>query len=220
MAPLPCDAGAMGDPGTPSVPMVLEWGGCRGLRSCAAACCASGTSRGLVGGWLRPIIRGMNAATSGGRLPHGEGKDASAAGGRAAHCVGGAPCPVALRAFRVIRAEAELRPTLERARAVMAGTAEPPASEELDGALYERSFDFRRQTYYPDATRAEVIPIVVVDAEYDGDDEVVLTVRFSRAYYRADGSVANAASHSKSRWYLRPEDRHWMVYRVEDRLEG
>ncbi len=102
----------------------------------------------------------------------------------------------------------------------MAGTAEPPASEELDGALYERSFDFRRQTYYPDATRAEVIPIVVVDAEYDGDDEVVLTVRFSRAYYRADGSVANAASHSKSRWYLRPEDRHWMVYRVEDRLEG
>lgn len=127
--------------------------------------------------------------------------------------------PLAPRAFRAVRAEAELRPTLERARAVMAGTAEPPASEGLDGALYERSFDFRRQTYYPDATRAEVTPVVVVDAEY-GDDEVVLTVRFSRAYYRADGSVANAASHSKSRWYLRLEDGRWIAYRVEDRLEG
>lgn len=128
--------------------------------------------------------------------------------------------PVVLRALRVARAESEFRPTLERARAVMAGTAEPPASEELDGALYERSFDFRQRRYYPDATRAEVTPIVVVDAEYDGDDEVVLTVRFSRRYYRADGSVANAASHSKSRWYLRLKDRRWIVYRVEDRLEG
>ena len=134
--------------------------------------------------------------------------------------VGMALAPDLLRALRVARAETELRPTLERARAVMAGTADPPASEELDGALYERSFDFRQREYYPDATRAEVTPIVVVDAMYDGDDEVVLTVRFSRAYYRADGSVANAASHSKSRWYLRLEARHWMVYRVEDRLEG
>ena len=134
--------------------------------------------------------------------------------------VGMALAPDLLRALKVARAEAELRPTLERARAVMAGTADPPASEGLDGALYERSFDFRRQTYYPDATRAEVTPVAVIDAEYDGDDEVVLTVRFSRRYYRADGSVANAASHSKSRWYLRLKDRHWMVYRVEDRLEG
>ncbi|MFC2704849.1 MAG: hypothetical protein ACFN02_02690 [Olsenella profusa] len=128
--------------------------------------------------------------------------------------------PVALRALRAARAEVTFCPTLERARAVMAGTAEPPASEELDGALYERSFDFRQQKYYPDATRAEVTPIVVVDAEYDGDDEVVLTVRFSDTYYRADGSEACGASHSHDRWYLRREDGRWVFYRVETRLEG
>lgn len=128
--------------------------------------------------------------------------------------------PVALRALRATRAEVTFWPILERARAVMAGTAEPPASEELDGALYERSFDFRQRRYYPDATRAEVTPIVVVDAEYDGDDEVVLTVRFSDTYYRADGSEACGALHSHDRWYLRREDGRWTFSRMETRLEG
>ena len=127
--------------------------------------------------------------------------------------------PVLLRALRVARAEAELRPTLERARSVMAGTADPPASEGLDGAMYEESFDFPQGEYYPDATRAEVTPIVVVDAEYGGD-EVVLTVGFFDAYYRADGSEVCSASHSHDRWYLRREDGRWVFYRVETRLEG
>ena len=128
--------------------------------------------------------------------------------------------PVLLRALRVACAEAELRPTLERARAVMDGTADPPASEGLDGAMYKRSFDFRRQEYYPDATRAEVTSIEVTDAEYVSDDEVVLTVGFSDTYYRADGSEACSASHSHDRWYLRREDGRWVFYRVETRLEG
>lgn len=106
----------------------------------------------------------------------------------------------------------EFRPLLERARAIMDGTADPAPSEERDGELYYWAFPHEA---YPDVTRVEVTPIKLLDVEFDGEDEAVLTVSFSMTGYRADGEVDTQSSYSADKWHVRREGSDWVVYRIE-----
>ena len=62
------------------------------------------------------------------------------------------------RQARVERYGDEFRPLLERARAIMDGTADPPPSKERDGELCDWAFA-RRREYYPDVVRFDISPI-------------------------------------------------------------
>ena len=118
------------------------------------------------------------------------------------------------RQARVERYGDEFRPLLERARAIMDGTADPAPSEERDGELCDWAFA-RRREYYPDVVRFDISPIELLDVEFGGDDEATLTVSFSRTGYRADGAVDMRSSHSSDRWHVRREGSGWVVYRIE-----
>ncbi|MDP9858438.1 hypothetical protein J2S71_000134 [Olsenella profusa DSM 13989] len=116
------------------------------------------------------------------------------------------------RQARVERYGDEFQPLLERARAIMDGTADPAPSEERDGELYYWAFPHEA---YPDVTRVEVTPIKLLDVELEGDDEAVLTVSFSMTGYRADGEVDTQSSYSADRWHVRKEGSDWVVYKIE-----
>ena len=116
------------------------------------------------------------------------------------------------RQARVERYSGEFQPLLERARAIMDGTADPAPSEERDGELYYWAFPHEA---YPDVTRVEVTPIKLLDVELEGDDEAVLTVSFSMTGYRADGEVDTQSSYSADRWHVRKEGSDWVVYKIE-----
>ena len=118
------------------------------------------------------------------------------------------------RQARVERYGDEFRPLLERARAIMDGTADPAPSEERDGELYDWAFA-QRKKYYPDVTRFDITPIELLDMELEGDDEAVLTVIFSRTGYRADGEVDTRSSYKGDKWHVRREGPDWVVYRIE-----
>ena len=118
------------------------------------------------------------------------------------------------RQARVERYGDEFQPLLERARAIMDGTADPAPSEERDGELYDWAFA-QRKKYYPDVTRFDITPIELLDVELDGDDEAVLTVSFSRTGYRADGEVDTRSSYKGAKWHVRREGSDWVVYRIE-----
>ena len=110
------------------------------------------------------------------------------------------------------RYSGEFQPLLERARAIMDGTADPAPSEERDGELYYWAFPHEA---YPDVTRVEVTPIKLLNVELEGDDEAVLPVSFSMTGYRADGEVDTQSSYSADRWHVRKEGSDWVVYRIE-----
>lgn len=116
------------------------------------------------------------------------------------------------RQARVERYADEFRPLLERARAIMDGTADPAPSEERDGELYYWTFPHEA---YPDVTKIDISPIELLDVEFDGDDEATLTVSFSMAGYRTDGELDTRSSHSSDRWHVRREGSGWVVYKIE-----
>ncbi|ERL06905.1 hypothetical protein [Olsenella profusa] len=118
------------------------------------------------------------------------------------------------RQARVERYGDEFQPLLERARAIMDGTADPAPSEERDGELCDWAFA-RRREYYPDVVRFDISPIELLDVEFEGDDEATLTVSFSRTGYRADGAVDMRSSHSSDKWHVRKEGSDWVVYKIE-----
>lgn len=118
------------------------------------------------------------------------------------------------RQARVERYGNEFQPLLERARAIMDGTADPPPSKERDGELCDWAFA-RRREYYPDVVRFDISPIELLDVEFEGDDEATLTVSFSRTGYRADGAVDMRSSHSSDKWHVRKEGSDWAVYKIE-----
>lgn len=118
------------------------------------------------------------------------------------------------RQARVERYGDEFQPLLERARAIMDGTADPAPSEERDGELCDWAFA-RRREYYPDVVRFDISPIELLDVEFEGDDEATLTVSFSRTGYRADGAVDMRSSHSSDKWHVRKEGSDWAVYKIE-----
>lgn len=118
------------------------------------------------------------------------------------------------RLERVGRYRGELQPLLERARAIMDGTADPPASEELDGELFYWGWDHRRGAY-PDTTRVEVSPIEVTNVAPDGEGGLTVTVSFKVTQYRADGGVDSHASFVGDTWHARRGGSGWVVYRIE-----
>ena len=118
------------------------------------------------------------------------------------------------RQARVERYGDEFQPLLERARAIMDGTADPPASEELDGELFYWGWDHRRGAY-PDTTRVEVSPIEVTDVAPDGEGGLTVTVSFKVTQYRADGGVDSHASFVGDTWHARRGGSGWVVYRIE-----
>ena len=124
------------------------------------------------------------------------------------------------RQARVERYGDEFRPLLERARAIMDGTADPPPSKERDGdELCFWSFE-QEQKFYPDVVRFDISPIELLDVEFEGDDEATLTVSFSRTGYRADGAVDTRSSYSSDKWHVRKEGSDWAVYKIETKPRG
>jgi hypothetical protein len=115
---------------------------------------------------------------------------------------------------QVAQAKSELAPLVERARDIMEGTADPPASEERDGVLASEAFP---PEAYPDTAWVEVAPIEITDVEYTSDTEAVLTVSYSIAGYRSDGWTDFSASMTDDKWYLRKTDDGWVVYDIYSR---
>ena len=112
----------------------------------------------------------------------------------------------------LIRSHIEIQPLLERARSVMDGTADPPASKQFDGELYCWSFS---REEYRDVTRVEVSPIYVTTITSDGDNGMVLTVNFEITRYRANGKRDSWASYTGDKWYIRKNGNRWIVYKIE-----
>ena len=112
----------------------------------------------------------------------------------------------------LIRSHIEIQPLLERARSVMDGTADPPASKQFDGELYYWSFS---REEYRDVTRVEVSPIYVTTITSDGDNGMVLTVNFEITRYRANGKRDSWASYTADKWYVRKNGNRWIVYKIE-----
>ena len=112
----------------------------------------------------------------------------------------------------LIRSHIEIQPLLERARSVMDGTADPPASKQFDGELYYWSFS---REEYRDVTRVEVSPIYVTTITSDGDNGMVLTVNFEITRYRANGKRDSWASYTGDKWYIRKNGNRWIVYKIE-----
>ena len=111
-----------------------------------------------------------------------------------------------------IRSHIEIQPLLERARSVMDGTADPPASKQFDGELYYWSFS---REEYRDVTRVEVSPIYVTTITSDGDNGMVLTVNFEITRYRANGKRDSWASYTGDKWYIRKNGNRWIVYKLD-----
>ena len=114
--------------------------------------------------------------------------------------------------FLLIRSHIEIQPLLERARSVMDGTADPPASKQFDGELYYWSFS---REEYRDVTRVEVSPIYVTTITSDGDNGMVLTVNFEITRYRANGKRESWASYTGDKWYIRKNGNRWIVYKID-----
>ena len=114
--------------------------------------------------------------------------------------------------FLLIRSHIEIQPLLERARSVMDGTADPPASKQFDGELYYWSFS---REEYRDVTRVEVSPIYVTTITSDGDNGMVLTVNFEITRYRANGKRDSWASYTGDKWYIRKNGNRWIVYKID-----
>ena len=112
----------------------------------------------------------------------------------------------------LIRSHIEIQPLLERARSVMDGTADPPASKQFDGELYCWSFS---REEYRDVTRVEVSPIYVTTITSDGDNGMVLTVNFEITRYRANGKRDSWASYTGDKWYIRKNGNRWIVYKID-----
>ena len=110
----------------------------------------------------------------------------------------------------------ELQPLLERARAVMNGTANPVSSEELDGELYFWSWDYERSTY-PRTAYIEVSPIKITSIIPDGNDRAILIVSFHIIQYRADGERDSWLYCTDNKWYVRKNGDRWIVYKIETR---
>lgn len=108
----------------------------------------------------------------------------------------------------------ELQPLLERARAVMNGTANPVSSEELDGELYFWSWDYERNTY-PRTAYIEVSPIKITNIISDGNDRAILIVSFHIIQYRADGERDSWLYCTDNKWYVRKNGDRWIVYKIE-----
>ena len=112
----------------------------------------------------------------------------------------------------LIRSHIEIQPLLERARSVMDGTADPPASKQFDGERYCWSFS---REEYRDVTRVEVSPIYVTTITSDGDNGMVLTVNFEITRYRANGKRDSWASYTGDKWYIRKNGNRWIVYKID-----
>ena len=112
----------------------------------------------------------------------------------------------------LIRSHIEIQPLLERARSVMDGTADPPASKQFDGELYYWSFS---REEYRDVTRVEVSPIYVTTITSDGDNGMILTVNFEITRYRANGKRDSWASYTGDKWYIRKNGNRWIVYKID-----
>ena len=108
----------------------------------------------------------------------------------------------------------ELQPLLERARAVMNGTANPVSSEELDGELYFWSWDYERSTY-PRTAYIEVSPIKITSIIPDGNDRAILIVSFHIIQYRADGERDSWLYCTDNKWYVRKNGDRWIVYKID-----
>ena len=111
-----------------------------------------------------------------------------------------------------VRSYLEIQPLLQRARSVMDGTANPPASKQLDGELYYWSFS---REEYRDVTQIEVSPIYVTTITSDGDNGMVLTVNFEVTRYCANGRRDSWASYTGDKWYIRKNDDRWIVYKIK-----
>ena len=120
----------------------------------------------------------------------------------------------AVHAQQVAQAKSEFAPLVERARDIMEGTADPPASEERDGVLASEAFP---PEAHPDTAWVELSPIEITDVEYTSDTEAVLTVSYSIAGYRSDGWTDFSASMSDDKWYLQKTDDGWVVYDIYSR---
>jgi hypothetical protein len=120
----------------------------------------------------------------------------------------------AVHTQQIAQAKSEFAPLVERARDIMEGTADPPASEERDGILVSDAFP---PEAHPDTAWVEVEPIEITDVEYTSDTEAVLTVSYSIAGYRSDGWTDFSASMPDDRWYLRKTDDGWVVYDIYSR---
>ena len=116
--------------------------------------------------------------------------------------------------FLLIRSHIEFQPLLERARAVMNGTANPAPSEELDGELYFWSWDYERNTY-PRTAYIEVSPIKITNIISDSSDRAILTVSFQIIQYRADGERDSCLYCTDNKWYVRKNGDRWIVYKIE-----
>ncbi|ADK68167.1 hypothetical protein Olsu_1057 [Olsenella uli DSM 7084] len=107
----------------------------------------------------------------------------------------------------------EFRPLLDRARSIMDDTADPPSSEELDGALAGRNRFYPE--FYPEVTRPEVEWLELTDADVNGD-EAALSVSYVIGYYGPDGSRVDwFESRDVETWHARRRDGRWVVYQVD-----
>lgn len=110
------------------------------------------------------------------------------------------------------RAKSEFASLLERAESIEEGTADPPASDERDGALCSLALD---QEKNPSVVRVEASPIELFEAHYDSDSEAQLTVSYTSVGYDEDGNRVFHDMHRLDTWYAKKGADGWVVYRME-----
>ncbi|MGI6217878.1 MAG: hypothetical protein ACOYIK_09745 [Coriobacteriales bacterium] len=110
------------------------------------------------------------------------------------------------------RAKSEFASLLERAESIEEGTADPPASEERDGALCSLVLD---QEKNPSVVRVEASPVELFEAHYDSDSEAQLTVSYTSVGYDEDGNRVFHDMHRLDTWYAKKGSDGWIIYRME-----
>lgn len=109
------------------------------------------------------------------------------------------------------RAKSEFAPLLERAESIEEGTADPPASDERDGALCSLVLD---QEKNPSVVRVEASPVELFEAHYDSDSEAQLKVSYTSVGYDQDGNRVFHDMHRLDTWYAKKGVDGWIVYRM------
>jgi hypothetical protein len=107
------------------------------------------------------------------------------------------------------RAKSEFASLLERAESIEEGTADPPASDERDGALCSLALD---QEKNPSVARVEASPIELSEARYDSDSEAQFKVSYTSVGYDEGGNRVFHDMHRLDTWYAKKDADGWIVY--------